>query len=342
MQNDRKNTVLLIDADASVTKKLADRLNSVGFNVLSATTEDTALAMIEAGQPDIILLDTLVGGKEGQDLLTVIKSNSNFSNIPVIVLSSDTDVNSKVYSFLSGANDYIVKPFRFPEVLARVNTQLRILQMQKELEEKNKELLEKNVLLQQMAMTDDLTGLYNKGYILTRLGSEISHAARYREHISFIMLDIDHFKKVNDTYGHLAGDILLKEIAKQLTVSVREADITARYGGEEFLIVCPNTDLMGTIILAERIRRGIERTTFRLEKHKLRITVSMGISSTVPAASEGSPESEVKTLIGEADIALYRAKANGRNRVEIHTANMSLPQNGEKVDTPTRLDKYTH
>jgi PleD family two-component response regulator len=135
------------------------------------------------------------------------KVHHNSQNIPVIILSSAVDVNSKVNGFLSGASDYIVKPFRFAEVLARINNQIRILNMQHELEKKNKELTEKNMLLQQMAVTDGLTGLYNKRYILSRLSSEISHAVRYREPISFLMVDVDHFKQIKDTYGHVVGDI---------------------------------------------------------------------------------------------------------------------------------------
>jgi diguanylate cyclase (GGDEF)-like protein len=115
--------------------------------------------------------------------------------------------------------------------------------------------MEKNMLLQEMTITDGLTGLYNKRYILNRLVNDISHAARYKEPISFLMVDIDHFKRINDTYGHLVGDVLLKNVAQTLKNTVRDVDIVARYGGEEFLIVVPNEDVLGTKIVAERLRK---------------------------------------------------------------------------------------
>ena len=341
MNNNVKNTILLIDSDTSVMNNLADRLSSVGFNVLTADDEDVAEKFLMVGSPDIIMLDILMRGKNEHDMLTIIKSNIISANIPLIILTSDTDVNSKVYGFLSGASDYIIKPFRFPEVLARVNNQLRILNMQKELEEKNKELLEKNELLQQMAMTDALTGLYNRGYIMGRLGGELSHAARYKEPITFIMIDVDHFKQTNDTYGHLTGDELLKDVAKQIKASVRDADITARYGGEEFLVVCPNTDLPGAKVLAERIRESIENVEFLLEGNIMHVTVSLGIRCSTPK-SPLKAEAELNKLIGEADIALYVAKANGRNRVEAFSSSMSSMESRKAPRNTRTSDKIAH
>ena len=341
MNSNVKSTILLIDPDTSVMNNLADRLSSVGFNVLTADDADVAEKLLMIGNPDIIMLDILMSGKDGQDMLTTIKSNSISANIALIILTSDTDVNSKVYGFLSGASDYIIKPFRFPEVLARVNNQLRILNMQKELEEKNKELVEKNVLLEQMAITDALTGLYNRGYIIGRLGGELSHAARYKEPITFIMIDVDHFKQMNDTYGHLIGDELLKDVAKQIKFSVRDADITARYGGEEFLVVCPNTDLPGGQVLAERIRENVENVEFLLEGNIMHVTVSLGIRSSTPKAPLKA-EAEVSKLIGEADVALYAAKANGRNRVEAFSTSMGGMES-RKIPRNTRTsDRIAH
>jgi diguanylate cyclase (GGDEF)-like protein len=340
MEKDIKKTVLLIDPDISVTKILSERLRSIGFNTLSANDDVTAFKLIQTGSPDIILLDILMKMKNGNDILTAIKSHHNSQNIPVIILSSAVDVNSKVNGFLSGASDYIVKPFRFAEVLARINNQIRILNMQHELEKKNKELTEKNMLLQQMAVTDGLTGLYNKRYILSRLSSEISHAVRYREPISFLMVDVDHFKQINDTYGHVVGDILLKEVAQLLRKLVREFDIIARYGGEEFLIVLPNGDIMGAKILAERLRDSIEKSVFNINGEKISITISIGIRNADIKLNFDSG-SEVTKLINQADIALYNAKANGRNRVEVYIEDMDTVEKDVKGDNPI-LDKEIH
>ena len=329
MNTKNRKTICLVDSDISVTKVLSDRLQSVGFNVLTARDDEAAFKLIRSRTPDIILLDILMKMKNGEDILSAIKSDGISANIPIIILSSAIDVNSKVYGFLTGASDYIVKPFRFAEVLARINNQLRILDMQNELEKKNKELIEKNLLLQQMAVTDDLTGLYNKRYILSRLSGEISHAARYRESISFLMVDVDHFKQVNDTYGHVVGDILLKEIAEMLKKIVREFDVVARYGGEEFLIILPNGDTLGAKILAERLRESIEKTTFNIDGNKLLVTVSIGVKSENVKPNANSSE-EVIALINQADMALYRAKANGRNRVEIYDDKLDIMKNTEE------------
>ncbi len=339
MVREKKKTICLVDSDISVTKILSDRLSSVGFNVLVANDEETAFKLIQTGKPDVILLDILMKMKSGEDILTAIKSESASAGIPIIILSSAIDVNSKVYGFLSGASDYIVKPFRFAEVLARINNQIRILNMQNELEKKNRELVEKNLLLQQMAVTDDLTGLYNKRYILSRLSGEISHAARYREPISFLMVDVDHFKQVNDTYGHIVGDILLKEIASMLKKIVREVDIVARYGGEEFLIILPNGDALGAKILAERLRESIEKSIFNIEGNKILITVSIGVKSESIKHNADS-STEVLNLISQADMALYSAKAKGRNRVEIYNDKLNIIKNEEnKADSSLIEDK---
>ncbi|MDP4182777.1 MAG: diguanylate cyclase [Bacillota bacterium] len=332
-RKDNEEKVLIIDKDRSVTTVLSNRLKSVGINAFIAFDEVSAFELIKANKPDTILLDIFMKSKSGEDLLTVLKTNELTSNIPIIILSSAIDVNSKVYGFLSGASDYIVKPFRFAEVYARIKNQIRIVSMQNELEEKNKELLEKNSLLQQMTITDGLTGLYNKRYILNRLVSDITHAARYKEPISFIMVDIDHFKRINDNYGHLAGDILLKSVADTLKSIVRDVDIVARYGGEEFLIVVPNGDALGTKILAERLREQIENSTFDIEGHKLSITISIGVKSSNINLTTDS-DAEVTRLIGEADTSLLRAKSNGRNRVEIFDECFSMDKS-QTTDSKT-------
>jgi two-component system, cell cycle response regulator len=319
----KKSTILLIDDDTSLTDVLSTRLNSVGFNVLVANSSEMGLKLTQISTPDIILLDLLMHAQDGRDILSSIKSNPVTENIPIIILSSDIDVNSKVYGFLTGANDYIVKPFRFAEVLARINTQIRILNMQKELKMKNQELLEKNLLLEKLAITDPLTGLYNRTYILDRLKTEILRSARYQESIAFLMIDVDYFKKINDSYGHLTGDAVLKIVANQLKNSVRDVDIIGRYGGEEFIVICPNTDCFGARIIGERIRQNTQNSIFSLRDKKIEITLSLGVSSATPRV-QINVDAFITKQIGDADIALYKAKSSGRNRVEMfHNAKLS-------------------
>ena len=325
MEIKKKHTILIIDPNAAEVDNLSCRLSSVGFNVLCAENEEIAFKLIEVGKADIILLDPLISKECSSDMLTTIRGSGESCSTPVIILSSDIDVNSKVYGFLAGANDYMVRPFRFVEILARINTQLRILSMQKELEEKNKELVEKNVLLQQMAVTDALTKLYNRSYMITRLSSEIAHCSRYKEAISFIMADIDHFKRINDTYGHSAGDNVLKTVAKRIVAAIRDVDIVIRYGGEEFLIVCPNTDLAGAKVVSERIRHNVESAMFKVGTEQTHVTLSLGIRSLTPDSRDNQPI-EINNLIGDADVALYRAKSGGRNRVEVYDSQFSVSQ----------------
>lgn len=328
----KKNTILLIDQDLSLTDILSTRLDNVGFNILVANNPDMAIKLAEISTPDIILLDLLMKTTDGKDILSLLKSSDIISHIPVIILSSDIDVNSKVYGFLSGANDYIVKPFRFAEVLARINSQLRILNMQKELEKKNQELIEKNLLLEKLAITDSLTGLYNRAYILDRLSTEVLRSARYKEAISFLMVDIDFFKKINDSFGHLTGDAVLKIVSTQLRNSIRDVDVVGRYGGEEFIVICPNTDLPGAKIIAERIRQNAMNSNFALGKNEVSITLSIGVSSSVPKI-QVNVEAFITKQIGDADIALYKAKASGRNRVEVfESMSIQFDTDQDKMD----------
>jgi two-component system, cell cycle response regulator len=325
MISNTKSTILIIDSDINITQELSDRLSSVGFSVISANTPDIANKLFFITSPDIILIDIFMKDTSSIETLSWIKTKAVEANIPIIVLSSEEDVNSKVYSFLSSASDYIVKPFKFAEVLARINTQLKIVSIQNELEKKNKELLERNEILEQQTITDALTGLYNRRYILNKLHSDIAHSMRYKEPISFIMSDIDNFKILNDKYGHLAGDEVLKVVAEIIKDSVREVDITARYGGEEFLIICPNTEKPGAVRVAERIRKRVSGHKFLFKNTDIYTTISLGVHSTafhVPV----NIEEAIAKLIENADRALYKAKNNGRNRIEVYKSRENVAQ----------------
>lgn len=315
MNNTRLEKIFIIDPDKFLTDELAGRLINVGFEVVTANDTITALKLIEVIKPSLILLDIKMKDQNDKDILLTLKGKSVLSNIPIIIMTSETDVNSKVYGFLNGASDYIVKPVIFQEVLVRINHHINLLNMQKDLEIKNQELLKKNQILEQMAITDSLTGLYNKGHIMKRLKSELLRAGRYGETLSVIMLDIDNFKNINDTYGHLKGDKVLKHVSRQIINSVRDVDIVSRYGGEEFLLVCPNTGLKGSYILGERIRTNIEQSGFYSEGEYTQTTVSLGITASLPT-SPYDMEKMLEQLIGEADMALYNAKNKGKNRTE--------------------------
>jgi two-component system, cell cycle response regulator len=315
--------IVLIDPE-EMSVQLAERLNSVGFEVVIADSLDSANEQIRTFQPDLIIADIQLKSNNGRNIIKELKSTSA-RDISIVMIVPEAGVSCVMYGLLSGASDYIVKPYNFTEVYTRINTQFRALKVQRELERRNRELLEKNRLLEHMTITDSLTGLYNRRYILGRLASEISHASRYQECISFIMIDIDHFKRINDKFGHLAGDVVLRDLASHIRLSVRDVDIAARYGGEEFLVACPNTDIRGAGILAERIRSSIENAKFHYNDLPIPVTVSLGIRSSIPEIQRNVQE-EINKAIGNADTALYKAKANGRNRVEVYMEGMTLEE----------------
>ena len=201
----------------------------------------------------------------------------------------------------------LTKPFDEGELIARVKAHLKIKHLQDELKEKN-------ALLQELSGTDDLTKLANRRRFMEHFANEFGRAKRYKSELSFLILDLDFFKQVNDSHGHLAGDSVLVQIANVMKTSVRSSDLVARYGGEEFGLLLPETGSKGSRVYAERIRKRIEDSKFDAAEKQIHVTVSGGIA-TYPEISADS----VDELWRKADAALYRAKKNGRNRIEIAT-----------------------
>jgi len=218
------------------------------------------------------------------------------------------DIKLKVQSLELGANDYVIKPFDSSELLARVKVHGKIKRLQDELREKNRRL-------EELSNTDGLTKLYNRRYFMELFELEFERSKRYGSNLGFIMIDIDHFKEFNDTYGHLLGDRILVEVARILKGNLRINDQIGRYGGEEFALMMPETDLSGALVVAERHRRWIDEFMMREEDKELRITISLGVAS--------FPEMKADTLddlVKLADDALLEAKREGRNRIMVATS----------------------
>ena len=245
-------------------------------------------------------------GFDGLKVLGLKASRKELEQIPVIILTAEDDLNRKAEILERGASDYVTKPFHEKELLARVriHTKLKLLQ---------DELMEKNAQLEALAITDPLTGLANRRRLMSRLDEEVSRAQRYKTPLSVVMIDIDHFKQVNDTHGHAMGDAVLRNIGAMLKSCVRTTDLAARYGGEEFTLVLPHTDVPAALQVAENLRIRFSEIEHQLDGVTLRKTASMGI-----AARDGQGEvPQAEDLLKYADEALYHAKQNGRNQVQV-------------------------
>lgn len=289
--------VLVIDDTHFNIRILKDILEKENFTVF---TLDNSLAALETArilQPDVILLDILMPNMDGFEVCSLIKKEPSLKDIPIIMESARTDGKGVKKALESGAFDYIKKPIDEMEVIARIQSALRFKDLQDELKE--------------LAMKDGLTGLYNYALLIELFEKEMAKLSRSNSDIAFVMVDIDYFKKVNDTFGHSAGNIILRELSQILTSSVRMGDIVARYGGEEFSIVLPKTTIDDTMEICERIRTKVEKTNFIIGNQTINITISMGI------ALRGNENNiAVTEIIKRADAGLYVAKNNGRNRIE--------------------------
>jgi diguanylate cyclase (GGDEF)-like protein len=255
----------------------------------------------------IVLTDWQMPEMEGPELCRAIREENPDRYVFIIMLTSKGSKDNIISGLGPGADDYLTKPTHYAELVARIKTGIRILELEKSLKAAVDEI-------HSMSITDPLTGIYNRGYINERLPQEIRRAIRYGRDLSVILSDIDHFKQVNDTYGHLSGDVVLKEFAHCLAAIIRkQVDWAGRYGGEEFLIVLPETDLDGAMVLAERFRETIQAHVTRRAEQNICLTASFGVTSFSAAASKPAVTAEL--LLHEADILLYRAKKEGRNRV---------------------------
>jgi len=289
------NKVLLIDDCPAIHGLVKARLRGEPIEIHCAFDGDTGIQAANTLAPDLILLDVQMPQMDGFEVCRRLKNDSRTMEISVIFLTGATSAEEKVKGLELGAVDYITKPFDPAELRARVRASLR-----------TKYLID---LLARKAMVEGLTGLFNRTYFDSRLLAEMAHSSRTGNPVSCVMLDLDRFKHINDTYGHPFGDEILRGIAQILNDNCRTEDTICRYGGEEFVILCPNTPATGTALLAERIRNAIESFRFTHNGFDIHVTCSFGVADLKQAAPPG--------VVELADQALYRAKHEGRNRVVV-------------------------
>jgi diguanylate cyclase (GGDEF)-like protein len=301
--------ILIVDDVEDNLEILGDLLTFEGYNVVTARSGASALKQIQESRPDLILLDILMPGMDGYEVCEKLKTDESTRDIPIVFVSSLTDIESKVKGFKVGGIDFINKPFQHAEILVRVNTHITMLRLRENLEKKNAEL-------EHLANTDYLTKLYNRRRFFHAAEEEFENVIESGNPISITLIDLDYFKQVNDTYGHLVGDQVLIHIANLIRTHCRVSDVAARYGGEEFIILHPSIYMQNAYKVAERIRKLVESSPFLYEGKEIGVTLSAGVVDT----NMCNPCSRIDDVLGLADKALYRAKDGGRNQVVIFEA----------------------
>jgi diguanylate cyclase (GGDEF)-like protein len=314
MQNIWQNFPVLVVEDNPIARKyLARKLQNAGYEVVSATNGKEALEMFDQRFFPIVLTDWMMPEMNGLELCKAIRNRDNEGYVFIVLLTARDSKEDIITGLDAGADDYLVKPGNHAELIARLNSGKRILDLEKNLKNANEEI-------KRLSITDPLTGCFNRGYMAKKLEQEFKRGVRYGHPLSLIFCDIDHFKQVNDTYGHQAGDEILKEFARCLMDNIRiDLDWLTRYGGEEFLIVLPETPPDGAYRVAGRIREIVEQKEIKWQDTIIPITASFGVTGIDKSFNgEGlTPESMIRTV----DNALYRSKHEGRNRVT-----MKLPE----------------
>lgn len=291
----------MVDDAIEITQLLGQLLQSEGYQVRTASTGTAALEALAQEPFDLVLLDLRLPDISGLDICRRLHQQPGYEKVPVLFLTASRTEQDIVAAFDSGAADYIRKPFNLAELLARVSHHLELRLTRISLEAAIAELTI-------LAETDPLTGLANRRHALEQVEREFLRFQRTRSRFSILTLDLDHFKRVNDRFGHAAGDALLKRVAQQLQLQLRQIDELGRMGGEEFLVLLPETDGERALEVAERLREAIATSPLDWHGQELSVTISIGVSAV------HDRDGSIDTVLQRSDHALYAAKNSGRNR----------------------------
>jgi diguanylate cyclase (GGDEF)-like protein len=314
MSDDNHYKILIADDREDNLGLLREWLSAQDYYVRCARDGREALNIARQDPPDLVLVDKVMPEVDGLSVARELKKGD--PTVPVIVLTGREDTRRSAIFEDTGADDLIMKPFQYEEVETRVRTMLKKREVFRALEQANEELRRANERMAHLIQFDEKTGLYNYRCFMEKLAEEFKRARRYGNRLTLAMFDLDHFKEVNDRFGHPAGDRVLREFGEIMVRSSRETDIIARYGGEEFVAVLPQTTAVHGQRLAERIRHVTENHRFHstdAPEPVIRITVSAGVATFPLNDRIQRPEELVKA----ADEALYRAKGAGRNRTHV-------------------------
>lgn len=299
----QKRRILVVDDDASSREIVAKALEYEGYQTRQAENGQEGLKVLHEWSPHLILLDVNMPGLNGLETLARLRVRDEY--VSVIFVSADCQRDDVIRGLDAGADDYVCKPFDVMELMSRVRSQLR----NKDL---NDSLKRANDRLKELVDIDDLTGLFNMRSLYKRLDFELDRARRYNRSVCAIMMDLDHFKRVNDQHDHLFGSYVLSEVGKIIRANIRKVDFGARYGGDEFLIVLTEIGLEGAQTFANRLRKKIEEAEYKNDNFQMKLTASLGLAITNP----NHFDVDARAIVRYADRALYAAKENGRNRVE--------------------------
>jgi len=300
----QKDTILIVD-DVDTNLRILKELLGHKYNIISSLVSTEVMELVLKYNPDLVLLDIMMPECNGYEVCKKLKSHHKTKDIPIMFITVRTDEDSIEKAYSVGGIDFISKPFKPKELMMRISTQLKLKKLIEDLENSKKQL--KN-----LASTDSLTKLYNRRYCMDSSKYIIEDAKLNHKDISVMMLDIDGFKDINDTYGHIGGDKVLVEIAQNIKESVKDIGIVCRYGGEEFVVILPDIDITKAFDIAKKLNKNIENLQINFENKIISLTISIGISD-IKIDNEDTIDNALK----RADEALYKVKNSGKNGVEV-------------------------
>ena len=306
MGNKADNRILLVEDSPVYQRLISGHLRRWGFDVIALTDGLEAWTVLQQPHsPKLALMDWVMPKMDGTEVCRRLRGQgASASYVYTILLTAKDNREDLLRAMEAGADDYLVKPFDELELKAKLMVGKRILALQEE-------LISAREAMRHSATHDSLTGLMNRKAVMDGLGKELARSKREGTSVAVALVDVDHFKVVNDELGHLFGDEALKQVAHRLRSGLRNYDSVGRYGGEEFLLVLPGCDLAAAVVRAEQIRAAISATAVKTAAAQRSVTVSVGV-----AVSKGAGEGDAERVLDASDVALYEAKKNGRNRVE--------------------------
>jgi two-component system, cell cycle response regulator len=306
MNKPRNRIKILVVDDSPVSRKVLEHaLSDEPYTLLFAESGGEALRLFQERRPAVVITDWMLPDSSGPELCQRIRSDAQNSYTYIILLTSMTEKDSVVKGLAAGADDYLTKPFDASELLARIGVGRRIIDLHREIEEKNR-------LLEEAARTDHLTGLANRRAIEEWAARQLRGAARHGFPLWVVLADLDTFKSINDNYGHDAGDTVLQKFAEILRENTRASDLSGRLGGDEFLLILTHVERENIEITLDRLREEFGSQAFTFNGQKVKVTASFGI-----AGFQGGETPEISVLVRQADKALYAAKRGGRNQVKV-------------------------